>query len=189
MHYMSSGSDYGSDFQQGYGAYMSSGSEYGVDHLMSQFDTMSFTTSDTQSDGLYTCPYRYPNPIGVPQPQVNPQGRGRRIFGVRVDRFGAEHIIVCGLGCTLISESCGIRSSRLRQACSKLPTIVPGEFHLVSVLRASRKPTEFYPTGTSIEILLIYLILYCNYMFVKHIYFMNNLIVFHLLWNIYARYV
>ena len=108
-HYMSSDSDYGGDFQQGHGVYMSSGSEYGVDHLMSQFDTMSFTTSDTQSDGLYTCPYRYPNPIGVPQPQVNPQGRGRRIFGVRVDRFGAEHIIVCAPGCTLISESCGIR--------------------------------------------------------------------------------
>ena len=34
-HYMSIGSDYGGDFQQGHGAYMSSGSEYNVDHLMS----------------------------------------------------------------------------------------------------------------------------------------------------------
>ena len=107
-HYMSSGSEYGGDFQQGYGAYMSSGSEYGVDHLMSQFDTMSFTTSDTQSDGSYTCPfYRYPNPIGVPQPQVNSQGRGRRMYGVRVDRFGAEHIIACAPGCPLISTAVG----------------------------------------------------------------------------------
>ena len=87
---------------------MSSGSDYGVDHLMSQFDTMSFTTSDTQSDGSYTYhSYRYPNSIGVPQPQVNSQGRGRRMYDVRVDPFGAEHVITCASGCPLISEVVG----------------------------------------------------------------------------------
>ena len=38
---------------------------------------------------------------------MNPQGRGRRMFGVRVDRFGAEHVISCAPGCPLISDAMG----------------------------------------------------------------------------------
>ena len=91
---------------------MSSGSDYGIAHLMSQFDTISFTTSDTQSDSLYTCPsYHYPNPIGVPQPHVNPQGCAHRTFGVCVDRFSVEHIIACATGCPLISDVMGYDQS------------------------------------------------------------------------------
>ena len=75
---------------------------------MSQFNTMPFTTSDTQSDGSYTChSYCYPNPIGVPHPHVNPQESGRRTFGVHVDWFGAEYIIACVPGYPLISEAVG----------------------------------------------------------------------------------
>ena len=78
---------------------------------------------------------------------MDPQGRGRRMYGVHVDRFGAEHIITCAQGCPLISEAVGYDQADYNRHVQNFRQSYQGNFTLSQYCELQENQPSFIQSG------------------------------------------